>query len=64
MQVGTPAFIHTDTHQQLVLLDSPSVQDLCESPAGPGWAEPLEVEELKNIIKCGRADMTAGPLRT
>lgn len=56
-------YIHTHTHtcRQLVLLVSPSVQDLRESPAGPDWAEPLEVEELKNIIKCRRADMTAGP---
>lgn len=46
-----------------MLLVSPSVQDLHESPGGPCCAEPLEVEVLKNIIKCGSADMTADPLR-
>lgn len=55
--------IHTHARQQLVWLVSPSVQDLHESPGGTRAAEPLEVEVLKNIIKCGRADMTAGPLR-
>lgn len=55
--------VHAFTWRQLVLLVCPSVQDSHESPRGPGCAEPLEVEVLKNVIKCGRADTTAGPLR-
>lgn len=47
-----------------MFLVSPSVLDVDESPRGPGYDEPLEVEVLKNIIKCGRADMMSGTLRT
>lgn len=54
---------HKHTPKQLVFLVSPSVQDFYKSPGGPGCTEPLEVEMLKNIIKCGRAHMTARPLR-
>lgn len=47
---------HTPSYQQLVLLVSPSVQDLQASPSGPGCSQTLDVEVLKNIIKCRRAD--------
>lgn len=47
------------TRQQLVLLVSPSVQNLNVFPRVPGCSKPLEAEVLRNLIKC-RADMTAG----
>lgn len=43
------------------------LSSLCRScrglPKAPGCTEPLEAKVLKNVIKCGRVDMTAAPLR-